>query len=110
MLTGERAGRLAAEEPQESWIAGVPNRSPTSAFEQLSLPIEGLHSVGAPRPSQRQRPSGQAAFNVAAFHRAFELPRRTTPGVDGISDDLLRLRERLLDEETAEFAVASHRR
>lgn len=67
---------------------------------QAVLRIEPKHSVFPTR----------VAANVFAFHRAFGLPAQTVPSLDGVSNEILRLRERLLDEETGEFALASHRR
>ena len=56
---------------------------------------------------------GRSAQQVYAFHRAFDLPRRAvpvSPSLGEVDDSLLRLRERLLEEETTEYMVASHRR
>lgn len=46
------------------------------------------------------------ALAVAAFHKAFGLPRRATPSAD-IPEVLAELRVRLLAEEVKEFAEAS---
>jgi predicted HAD superfamily Cof-like phosphohydrolase len=56
-----------------------------------------------------RRPSEIAGL-VDAFHRAFGLPRRREPSLEGIDRGLVELRTRLLDEETAEFADAAARR
>jgi len=49
------------------------------------------------------------AAAVAAFHAAFDLPRRALPCVD-IDEDLAQLRVALLQEEVGEFVVATHAR
>lgn len=59
-------------------------------------------------------PSGQmvlseAMLSVAAFHRAFDLPRRARPSTD-VSADLAMLRVALLEEEITEFTVATNAR
>lgn len=84
---------------------------PPRAVIQLTLPLgsvktSGEQLVGAPRHESPSRIAGQ----VSAFHRAFRLPVQRVPSLVGVSNELLRLRERLLDEEAGEFALASHRR
>lgn len=51
-----------------------------------------------------------AAVSVDLFHHLFGLPRRPTPGIDGIPDELLDLRIRLIKEEADEFEEAAMRR
>ncbi len=87
-----------------------PWQAPPLVFIQQTLPIDDVQGRGwqASRPSP-PLPSRVAA-QVFAFHRAFGLPRNVRPDLGSVSDDLLRLRERLLDEEAAEFANASYRR
>lgn len=86
---------------------------PAVYLEQV-LPID---FDGPTRGWKRARESttvpGRAAHQVYAFHRAFDLPRRRVPvsiTLGEVEDSLLRLRESLLEEETAEFMAASHRR
>lgn len=80
--------------------------------EQLVLPL-GLGAAAdldAPLVTARTRPGpGEIARLVGAFHRAFELPRRALPSLDGIGRQLLALRTALLDEESAEFGDAAAR-
>ena len=74
---------------------------------QLDLPPELLQAsddtlrrrVGAARRSP-------VAVSVDLFHRLFGLPRRRTPGLDGVSDELLDLRVELVLEEAHEFREA----
>jgi predicted HAD superfamily Cof-like phosphohydrolase len=83
-------------------------------FLEQALPLE----VDAPstgwKSSRRADPyPGRAAQQVYSFHRAFDLPRRArpvSPSLGEVEDSLLRLREGLLEEETTEYVVASHRR
>ncbi|MBC9820100.1 nucleotide pyrophosphohydrolase [Terrabacter sp. MAHUQ-38] len=79
-------------------------------MQQLVLPVPGLGIEPLSRASRPRVAPSRVAAQVHAFHRAFGLPRANTPSVESVTDEVLRLRERLLDEETAEFAVASHRR
>jgi predicted HAD superfamily Cof-like phosphohydrolase len=76
----------------------------------LPLPLEAFGRGWQSLTRQSPKRPGRIAASVFAFHRAFGLPRRTRPSLDGVSGDLLALRERLLDEEATEFAVASHER
>lgn len=71
----------------------------------LDVQSQGWQAARARRPA----PS-RAALQVYTFHRAFDLPRRLVPGLAQVDDALLRLRERLLDEETSEYMEASYRR
>jgi predicted HAD superfamily Cof-like phosphohydrolase len=77
---------------------------------QLVLPLE---EQDLPTPLLRQprlHPPSPIAAMVAAFHKAFRLPRRKMPSLDGIDRPLIELRTRLLDEEAAEFAAAAAQR
>ena len=77
---------------------------------QLVLPIED-HDLPTPLlRARRRQPPSRIASAVAAFHRAFGLPRRRLPSLEGVERPLLELRTRLLDEETAEFAAAAAQR
>lgn len=78
--------------------------------EQLVLDLEP-HDLPTPLVTpNRHRPLSEIAGLVNAFHRAFGLPRRRCPSLDGVERALIELRTRLLDEETAEFADAAARR
>lgn len=78
--------------------------------EQLVLDLEP-HDLPTPLLRLRRRRSmSEVAGLVNAFHRAFGLPRRRRPSLDGLDRGLIELRTRLLDEETAEFADAAARR
>lgn len=80
-------------------------------YIQLPLPIGAFTEQASPqRGLKRSSCPSRIAGSVFAFHRAFGLPAQRQPSLAGVSNDLLRLRERLLDEETGEFALASHRR
>lgn len=81
-------------------------------FRQPSLPLQDSGEDGGWERLQvdRRLSPGRVAAAVWSFHRAFGLPRQAIPCVDTVPNSLLRLRERLLDEETSEFAVAAHRR
>lgn len=77
----------------------------------LQLGLGGAGDLGLPLVTARARPRpGEVAHLVASFHRAFSLPARALPTVEGVGRDLLALRTALLDEETAEFADAAARR
>lgn len=77
----------------------------------LRLGLGGPGDLGPPLVAARVRPRpGEVAHLVASFHRAFSLPARPLPTVEGVGRDLLALRTALLDEETAEFADAAARR
>jgi predicted HAD superfamily Cof-like phosphohydrolase len=81
--------------------------------QQLMLSLEGDSSATEAMPlySVRRPPRPSELMSmVSAFHRAFDLPRRTRPHLDGVSRELLALRTALLDEETTEFAEAANRR
>lgn len=74
----------------------------------LRLGLGAAADLDAPLMSARTRPGpGEVARLVAAFHRAFDLPRRALPSLDGVDKQLLALRTALLDEEAAEFADAA---
>lgn len=78
--------------------------------EQLVLDIEA-HDLATPLLSLRRRRTPSEILSlVNAFHRAFGLPRRRSPSLEGVDRALIELRTRLLDEETAEFADAAARR
>jgi predicted HAD superfamily Cof-like phosphohydrolase len=47
---------------------------------------------------------------VAAFHLAFDLPRRVTPAIADAPELLIQLRIALLQEEVSEFAEAAQKR
>lgn len=77
--------------------------------EQLVLELEP-HDLPTPLLTLRRgRKPSEIAGLVNAFHRAFGLPRRRSPSLDGVDRALIELRTRLLDEETAEFADAAAR-
>jgi len=86
--------------------------SESNMFLQLSLPLPSEpFGVGWEALQGRRKPlPGRVAASVFTFHRAFKLPRQLRPSLDGVTDEQLRLRQRLLDEETAEFATAACRR
>lgn len=90
---------------------GLSQDSEPRQYEQLTLPLEGIGEqpplIDACQVSVR---ASRAAAQVAAFHRSFGLPWQRRPNVHDVPANLLRLRETLLEEETAEFVVASHRR
>ena len=79
---------------------------------QLELPPDLL----APTPSSTSPPlvgaarRSPAAVSVDMFHWLFNLPRRRTPGLDDIPDELLALRVGLIHEEAEEFEVAASSR
>lgn len=78
--------------------------------EQLVLELEP-HDLPTPVLTVRRGcGTSEIAGLVNAFHRAFGLPRRRSPSLDGVDRALVELRTRLLDEETAEFADAAARR
>jgi predicted HAD superfamily Cof-like phosphohydrolase len=96
-------------------------------YAQLSLALGDLaEQPTSPRPRPRARngrfvatgcrtpfgisgsPSPGAA--VAAFHLAFDLPRRVTPSIVAASEGLIQLRITLLEEEVAEFKEAAQKR
>lgn len=96
---------------QETHIASVRGSS-SERFTQPCLPIPGASTTDEWRdlqPDRRIRP-GRVAASVWAFHRAFGLPHQPQPSLQDVPNSLLRLRERLLDEEATEFAHAAHRR
>ena len=77
----------------------------------LDLPTEAADSARKSQDySTRARNPAHAAFRVAAavaaFHAAFDLPRRAMPCVD-VGEDLAQLRIALLEEEVCEFAAAT---
>jgi predicted HAD superfamily Cof-like phosphohydrolase len=77
----------------------------------LRLGLGPSADLDAPLMSARtRRGPSEIAMLVAAFHRAFDLPRQALPSLDGVERELLALRTALLDEETAEFADAAARR
>ena len=77
--------------------------------EQLVLDLEP-HDLPTPLLRlRRNRSPSEIAGLVNAFHRAFGLPRRRSPTVEGVERAMFELRTRLLDEETAEFADAAAR-
>ncbi|TPG17406.1 hypothetical protein EAH86_10380 [Pedococcus bigeumensis] len=88
-------------------------RAPDLFLEQpLPLDVEAPSNSWQSTLSPAPHP-GRTAQHVYAFHRAFDLPRRAapvSPSLGEVEDSLLRLRERLLEEETTEYMVASHRR
>lgn len=77
--------------------------------ETLPLDVDAQSQGWQAARAQHPGPS-RAALQVYAFHRAFDLPRRRVPSLADVDDALLRLRERLLDEETSEYMAASYRR
>lgn len=93
----------------------APRCSPLPAMyleQALPMDIEGP-SRGWKRTQGSTTLPGRSAHQVYAFHRAFDLPRRKVPvslTLGEVEDSLLRLREALLEEETAEYMTASHRR
>lgn len=98
-------------DPGQPVVAAAGGDSKPSQYEQLTLPLEGI----GPHPAlldawQGPVQASRAAAQVAAFHRAFGLPWQRRPNIQGVPAHLLRLRETLLEEETTEFIVASHRR
>lgn len=109
MLTLARPDTRISAGPSPATVPG--GSSEPSRYEQLALPLEGIgqHSASLDAGHGSVRVS-RAAAQVAAFHRAFGLPWQRRPNVEHVPAHLLRLRETLLEEETAEFAVASHRR
>lgn len=98
-----------------SAVLAAPELTPApSAHVQPALPLDvDGPSAGWMRADRPPTPPGRAAHQVHAFHRAFNLPRRrvpVTPTLGEVENSLLRLRERLLEEETSEYMAASHRR
>jgi predicted HAD superfamily Cof-like phosphohydrolase len=99
----------------------------TQVPSQLSLEVGDLAKLPT---TKRYRPRGrngrfiatgcsaERAFDgppspgpaVAAFHLAFDLPRRVTPSIADASDGLIQLRISLLEEEVAEFKEAAQER
>ncbi len=94
--------------------APVCSPPPPAMFLEQVLPIDvDGPSRGWKRAHESTTFPGRSAHQVYAFHRAFDLPRRRVPvslTLGEIEDSLLRLRENLLEEETAEYMAASHRR
>ncbi len=92
---------------------------------QLTLDIDlgplahGQHAPAFRRPvasEDRTSPEPGHAFElsdvaaaVGAFHAAFNLPRRRTPSLADVPDELAQLRLALLREEVEELAVALQR-
>lgn len=74
---------------------------------QLVLELEA-HDFATPLFSVRKRrkPSEIAGL-VNAFHRAFGLPHRRSPSLEGVDRALIELRDRLLNEEAREFSEAA---
>lgn len=97
-------------------VHAVPAAAATTAClaaiegHQLVLPWEAHDIPTALVTTHRRQPPSRIAGMVAAFHKAFGLPRRRLPSLDGVDRQLLELRTRLLDEETAEFAAAAAQR
>jgi predicted HAD superfamily Cof-like phosphohydrolase len=58
--------------------------------------------------SKNSQPCFDVASALVAFHGAFGLPVKKSPGVE-IDHDLARLRVELLEEEVSEFVVASEK-
>lgn len=73
----------------------------------LDLGLEAGQLVESTSSVARWPHRSFAAIAVSAFHRAFRLPRRRTPGLDDVPESLLALRVRLLREEVEEFAEAA---
>ena len=92
-------------------LEAPPCRGVPAVFLEQFLPIElDGEARGWCSGSQTPPAPSRTAAQVYAFHRAFGLPRNPRPTLGDVEDSLLRLRERLLEEETAEFMAASFRR
>jgi predicted HAD superfamily Cof-like phosphohydrolase len=98
-------------------LEAPPFSSTPPLYLELELPL-GLNAtsrgwMSTASTASTAQPPGRSAAHVYAFHRAFHLPRRATPvspTLGEVEDSMLRLRERLLEEETAEYMASSHRR
>ena len=102
---GQMTTRLLAR------MQGEKTATSQQGYDQPALPFGEAAERAVLRVAPRRSvfPTRVAA-HVFAFHRAFGLPAQTLPSLDGVSNEMLRLRERLLDEEAGEFALASYRR
>lgn len=115
--TAASVSRAAAASVADATEAVVASREASGTVEfhgeqlVLRLGLGAAADLDAPLMTARTRPGpGEVARLVATFHRAFDLPRRTLPSLDGVDRQLLALRTALLDEEAAEFADAAARR
>jgi predicted HAD superfamily Cof-like phosphohydrolase len=116
--------------PTRRWVSSVGSSSSTGAqpmgYAQLSLELGDLVDQPAIRRSQPRARNGRfiaagcgrsgaaspvsPGVAVAAFHLAFDLPRRITPSISEAPAGLIQLRISLLEEEVAEFQEAARQR
>lgn len=95
-----RGSRTLVSEDQGALDLDVPTEVADCAPQLRHHPTRAVKSARADLP---------VAAAVAAFHAAFDLPRRALPCVD-VGENLAQLRVALLEEEVGEFVVATRAR